>query len=138
MKNGDLSNQLLPLVLVRLEDTVLHEQNTKIIDKLANLKLGKINNSKIDVGVVSYVMKLARQTGYSVLLGLDKKQKINLSTFHLTGFDVLPLRDLDHVRNLLESGIIDYYLDENRERISLLSHERALTIDEFRHISGVK
>ena len=138
MKNGDISNQTLPVVLVRLEDTILHEQNKTVKDKIQNLIVGKLNNSLVDVGSIAYLMRLARETEYSVILGVAKDKKVSPSTFDLTQFYIKPLHGIDHIKILLESGTIDYYLDENKERISLLSDNRAMSIDDFRHISGVK
>ena len=138
MKNGDISNQTAPLVLIRLEDTILFEQNKTLKDKVRNLIVGKLHNSLVDVGALSYAMKLSKDTEYTVSLGLDKKAYIKPSTFNLSEFYIETLDGIDHIKFLLESRIIDYYLDENKERISLLSNDRAMSIDDFRHISGVK
>ena len=141
MKNGDISNQMLPVVLVRLEDTLLYEQNTKIKDKIQNIVKGKINNSLIDADKLAYVLRLSRSTNYTVVLGVDSKTKRKneiAKTYGLKEFEIIPLLDIQQIRFLLESGIVNYYLDENRARISLLSHYRAMNIDNFRHISGVK
>ena len=141
MKNGDISNQTLPVVLVRLEDTILYEQDVKIKDKITNIFKGKINNSLINADRLSYVMHLSRYTEYSVLLGVDSKTRKHdeiALTYGLKEFEIMLLRDIQHIKFLLESSIIDYYLDENKERISLLSNDRAMSIDDFRHISGVK
>lgn len=141
MKNGDISNQMLPVVLVRLEDTLLYEQNTKIKDKIQNIFKGKINNSLIDADKLAYVLRLSRSTNYTVVLGVDSKTKRKneiAKTYGLTEFEIMPLLDIQQIKFLLESGIVNYYLDENRTRISLLSDYRAMNIDDFRHISGVK
>lgn len=141
MKNGDISNQMLPVVLVRLEDTLLYEQNTKIKDKIQNIVKGKINNSLIDADKLAYVLRLSRSTNYTVVLGVDSKTKRKneiANTYGLTEFEIMPLLDIQQIKFLLESGIVNYYLDENRTRISLLSDYRAMNIDNFRHISGVK
>lgn len=138
MQNGNISNQNLPVILVRLEDTILHEKNDKLTDKLKNLVIGKLNNSLVDVHNLAYVIKLSRNTDFSVILGVDPNKKVSLSTFGISNFKLKKLHDLSHIKVLLESEVITYYLDENAERISILSNERAMSIDDFRHISGVK
>ena len=138
MKNGDISNKTLPTVLFRLEDTVLHEKSGSIKDKVVNLAIGKLNNSLLDVNVMSYIYKLARNTEYSVVLGVDSNSRFDVNTFGLNDFEIKPLHDIQHIKFLLDSGLISYYLDENKERISVLSNDKAMSIDDFRHISGVK
>lgn len=141
MKNGDINNQILPVVLVRLEDTILYEQNTKIKDKIQNIFKGKINNSLIDAGKLAYVLRLSRNTSYTVKLGVDSKTKRKdeiTKTYGLSEFEIVPLLDIKNIKFLLESGSVDYYLDDNKMRIGLLSHHKAMSIDDFRHISGVK
>ena len=138
MKNGNISNKSLPLVLVRIEDTLLHEQKTKIKDKIQNLIKGSLNNSLVDRDRLCYVLRMSKETEFSVVLGLDTSKKFDPQIYGLGGFHIMTLDNINHIRYLIESGIVDYYLDENKERISLLSNNRAMTIDEFRHISGVK
>ena len=138
MKNGDLSNISNPLIVVRIEDTLLHVRNEKLMDKMLNLIQNKYLNSDIDFGSMRQLVNIYRNDGFDVILGIDSKENFQTIDPFLKYFEVLKIKDTKEIHHRLQAGMINYYLDNNRERLSLINHQNAMTIDDFRHISGVK
>ena len=77
MKNGDLSNISNPLIVVRIEDTLLHVRNEKLMDKMLNLIQNKYLNSDIDLGSMRQLVNIYRNDGFDVVLGLKGKLSNN-------------------------------------------------------------
>lgn len=138
MKNGDISNKSSATIVVRLEDTILHLKEDKISDKFTNLFVNKYKRADIDLGGIKYLLKLVKETDYNVFLGVELMNKVQLEDPYLQSITLIDLYGSSNIRTCLDYKTIDYYLDNNKSRLEEISHKNAMTIDEFRHISGVK
>lgn len=116
MRNNDLSNRgLTQTVGIRVEDTLFNFKNEGIINKAYNL-VSPYYKADIDKGTLNLITYLYRYTDIKVDLYVDKDyldKKLLDRLNDVPYSDIIPISDINDIRNSIADGNISYYIDNS-------------------------
>ena len=138
MKNGDLSNRASLTIAFRLEDFLLEREETDLKKMAKNLWRGNFKMSRLNLEVVHAINHIFRFTDMSAYLIKEEGTKLNdyekemLETVNYSR--IVEIRKPVDITRCLMTGDYTYYVDRNLDRMSLVNHNKCISMIELNHI----
>lgn len=132
MKNGDISNLTPPTILIRVEDTLLKSNQSKVLGFTYKTTYEPIENT------VSLIIRLSMHTDYKVGLVCEPQNyhKLNEVVENLQlPFTYLLYHYEQTITNFLNNGIYYCYVDDDLDRIGRVNHKSCYTVAQFTNLA---
>ena len=134
MKNGDISNQRSFAFGFRCEGSLLQYQEDGLKNKVLNLFSGKTHRAKVNETILSIMNYLYWNTEYTVMLVIDDENFTDEAKEFLEEFpynQVVNVKSISQVTMMLNTGEMNYYIDDNDQSRYKVQSKYAITSQEF-------
>lgn len=136
MLNGDISNRVASTVAIRVEDNLIKYKEDTIKDKVLNYIVGKEKRAELNPKVVKAIYYVFKHTDMSIDLyiqedNLKDSEEISKLIKDIPYNRLVPFQGDIQIAIDLNSGEIDYFVDDNQERRSTISHNRVISLNEL-------
>ena len=134
MKNGDISNQRSFAFGFRCEGSLLQYQENGIKNKVFNLFSGKTHRAKVNETILSIMDYLYWNTEYTVMLVIDDENFTDEAKEFLENFpynQVVNIKSISQVTMMLNTGEMNYYIDDCDQSRYKVQSKYAVTSQEF-------
>lgn len=134
MQGGDLSNRVPPIILLRVEDTLVKKQELKGIKRILKRK----PRYYVDPVVDEFILKTYLYTDYTIDLMIEDTEDTNhiLTMSDMVSRIVhrrLRVVSPEEVHRLLETGLVICYVDNDPGMRARVSHKHCYSLAEARH-----
>ena len=132
MKHGDLSNVVGYTFGFRVDDFLVQTREDSTIDKVANLIKGKYRRAQLNEDVARMLEYIYRRTEFTADLVADETlyPKMRHLIEELPFNRVILINKPSHITSRLLVGDITYYVDDDKDRLSLINSSYAVTLAE--------
>lgn len=136
MKHGDLSNVVGYTFGFRVDDFLVQTREDSAIDKVANLIRGKYKRAQLNEDVARMLEYIYRRTEFTADLVADETlyPKMHHLIEELPFNRVILINKPSHITSRLLVGDITYYVDDDKDRLSLINSSYAVTLAEVHTI----
>lgn len=142
MLHGDISNHRSFIIGFRCENCLIRYRNTSLKDKLMNVVKGKNHNAVLDIRVLTLIRYLYERTDYTVSLIVKQENYTDELKEFLNEMNV-PYNQIGNIIKheseismMLNVGEIDYYVDTDEARLSLIGNKFAMNLEDFKKLLG--
>lgn len=136
MKHGDLSNVVGYTFGFRVDDFLVQTREDSTIDRVANLIKGKYKRAHLNEDVARMLEYIYRRTEFTADLIADETlyPKMSHLLVELPFNRVILISKPSHISSRLLVGDITYYVDDDKDRLSLINSSYAVTLAEVHTI----
>ena len=116
MLRGDISNQRSYTFGFRCEGNLLKYKDNSLKDKFFNLFSGKTHRAEVNEDILSLMRYIYWNTEYTVFLVIDNENYTKEAQEYLADFpfnQVLNVKSISQVTMMLNTGELNYYIDDN-------------------------